>query len=395
MNIDRLNALLRRGGYDAIVATSFPNVFYSTGFASLGQKTIAGTKVFSVVLPGNPPRVTAVFPVGEADLAVEELRDGIEVWPFGKFFIEGADPALPGTDGKLSRALASVRGSAAIETLVDLLKHLGLQGCKVAVDESGLTPQEWNALAGSFRGAIAPAFAAWKEIRTVKTAGEIGRLKRAAEITCAAMDHSLAAAREGMTEVELAAVYEKYLLDNGAATILSVVLFGTHSAYPNGLPGNRRLKKGDIIRLDAGCVYQGYHADLARIALFGEPDRRTRDRALTYHKAALEGVRKAVAAMRPGVPPEKLFGVAVDTTRKEGIPHFKRTHVGHGIGAEIYDPPMLREGITTPLEPGMVFCVETPYYELGFGGIQVEDTVVVTEKGAEYLSPPSKEMEVL
>jgi Xaa-Pro aminopeptidase len=87
-----------------------------------------------------------------------------------------------------------------------------------------------------------------------------------------------------------------------------------------------------------------------------------------YYRAILAGEGAAIAAMKPGVPVSRLFALAVRTTREHGIPHYERHHVGHGIGLEPYDPPTINAATEQALEPGMVFCVETPYYEHGWGG---------------------------
>ena len=87
-----------------------------------------------------------------------------------------------------------------------------------------------------------------------------------------------------------------------------------------------------------------------------------------------------------------IFVTAVEATRKAGIAHYRRHHVGHGIGLDVYDMPILNETTSTPLEAGMVLEVETPYYELGFGGLQVEDTILVTDHGHERLTGSSNEL---
>src|SRR5439155_1379430 len=109
--------------------------------------------------------------------------------------------------------------------------------------------------------------------------------------------------------------------------------------------------------------------------------------------AALE--RAAIAAMKPGVPVSRLFDVAVRVTRENGLPHYQRHHVGHGIGLEPYDPPTINATTTTALEAGMVFCVETPYYEHGWGGVQVEDAVEVTPTGVRTLTRSSQDLAVV
>jgi Xaa-Pro dipeptidase len=147
-------------------------------------------------------------------------------------------------------------------------------------------------------------------------------------------------------------------------------------------PSDVPLEHGHVIRFDVGCRYLGYHADISRTASFGEPSKKVAQ----YCRAIEVGLDEAVAAMAPGVEASKVFQTAVEATRKSGIPHYRRHHVGHGIGLDIYEIPMLSPGSKTVLEEGMVFEVETPYYEIGLGGLQVEDTVVVLPEGAQRLN---------
>ena len=148
---------------------------------------------------------------------------------------------------------------------------------------------------------------------------------------------------------------------------------------------------GDLVRFDLGCVYEGYRSDISRTAVLGAPDAKQ----ARYYGAALAGERAAIEAMKPGVPVGRIFDIAVQTTRAAGIPHYQRHHVGHGIGLEPYDPPTIAPGGDTVLEPGMVFCVETPYYEHGWGGVQVEDAVEVTAAGARLLTRSSRELRIV
>ncbi|MGB9867609.1 MAG: M24 family metallopeptidase [Bacillota bacterium] len=393
MNTERFAALASSRGYAAAIATTVPNVFYSTGCISLGQKLIAGTKVFGVVVPTKQPWL--VLPVGETDLAVEQIRPEVKVLPYGVFYLETKNAASSQDHARLAELLNAPRAEGPIETLAALLRELDLEGKIVAVDEAGLTPSEWDRLSELTKARLVPGASFWKEVRMVKTHDEVAKLRQAALITSAAIDYCVANAREGMTEKDMAAMYEKYLLEHGAGLAATVILFGSHSAYPNGIPGERKLQKGDIIRFDSGCAFQGYYADLARIVLFGHPDQPTFDKVSSYHSAMLAGVEKAIASIKPGLRACEVFHTAVETVRANGVRHYKRTHCGHGIGVEIYDPPVLRQESEVPIEPGMVFCVETPYYELGLGGIQVEDTILVTEDGVEYLSPASSRLQVI
>jgi Xaa-Pro aminopeptidase len=100
------------------------------------------------------------------------------------------------------------------------------------------------------------------------------------------------------------------------------------------------------------------------------------------------GVEAAARLAAPGVTGHELFHAAVDAVRAAGLPGYARSHCGHGIGIENYDLPRIADGSADVLEAGMAICVETPYYELGWGGVQVEDTFVVTGEGVERLTGP-------
>jgi Xaa-Pro aminopeptidase len=230
-----------------------------------------------------------------------------------------------------------------------------------------------------------------RRIRMVKTPGEVARLRQAASITEAAVDEVLKSAHEGITEHEMAYVFNNAVLRRDAMPLLTCIGVGPRSALPDVVPSQRRLKKGDIIRFDVGCVYDWYCSDLARIASFGDPPAK----AAAYYRAVLCGEQEAIGAMKPGAKTKDIFQIARDVTRASGIPHYERHHCGHGIGLECYDMPSISPGDGTVLDPGMVINIETPYYELGFAGLQVEDTIVVTKDGAESLSVSDRSLRVV
>jgi Xaa-Pro aminopeptidase len=197
--------------------------------------------------------------------------------------------------------------------------------------------------------------------------------------------------KPGVTEREAAYVYEAEILKRGAAPFFTVITMGERAALADVYPAERALKPGDMVRFDLGCVYQGYRSDIARTAVLGKPD----DKLARSYAAILGGEKAAIAAMKPGVPVGEIFDLAVRVTREHGMPHYQRHHVGHGIGLEPYDPPTINAATQTPLEPGMVFCVETPYYEHGWGGVQVEDAVEVTAGGTRRLTRSSQDLAVI
>ncbi|MBS7252299.1 MAG: aminopeptidase P family protein, partial [Candidatus Freyarchaeota archaeon] len=139
------------------------------------------------------------------------------------------------------------------------------------------------------------------------------------------------------------------------------------------------------IRFDGGCIYEGYYCDIAKTVVMGQPS----EKAKKYFSAVLKGALNAVSQVKPGVEASKIFLTALTGVRKEGISHYRRHHCGHGIGLECYETPIINDREHTILEEGMVINVETPYYEIGFGGVQVEETILVTRSGSLFLSTPT------
>jgi len=163
--------------------------------------------------------------------------------------------------------------------------------------------------------------------------------------------------------------------------VVGCIGFGSRSALSNVQPSERALKSGDLIRFDVGGRYRNYRSDMSRGAALGEPSAKV----AKYYAAVEKGVLRAYDIIKPGVKVADLFAEVVATVQREGIPHFARSHVGHGIGVDGYDPPNIAPGSADVFEENMVVCIETPYYELGFAGLQVEDMVRVTKDGAESL----------
>lgn len=388
-NWERLKAIMAKNRLEGLVATSPENVTYLTGFRAFGHVLLRDTQVYAVLPLAGEVRVVA--PKGELDLAAEYGIAPEQVVPFGTFHAQIPEN-LAGAQEQFGVMLRQESLPSAAEALVQAIKTAGLGNGVIGIDESRISLQVLDSLPQMLPGVrIKRAAGVFSQIRMVKTVDEIRRLRSAAQITEAACLHTMDQAREGMTELELAIIFEKALLDRGARPSFTVLGFGDHSAFLNVQPTGRQLKKGDIVRFDIGCNYDYYHADIARTFVFGA----IKDKRIpAYYRAIRNGEQQALDAIRPGVLASEIFRIAVDGVREEGLPAYNRHHCGHGIGIEVYDPPIIGPGNNTVLEPGMVLCIETPYYELGFGGFQVEDTLVVTDDGCELFTRAPEELAV-
>jgi Xaa-Pro aminopeptidase len=294
--------------------------------------------------------------------------------------------------GRKVREWTRAPAASPADALVTVLGDLGVLGKRLGVDESGLFPSAWRLLEERLPGPpLRPAYQLFRRARMVKSPEEVARLERAAQIAEDGVAAVLAMLKPGVTEREAAYVYEAEILKRGAQPFFTVITIGDRAALADVYPAERALRPGEMVRFDLGCIYHGYRSDIARTAVLGKPD----EKLARYYAAILAGETAAMAAMKPGTPVRRIFDIAVQATREAGIPHYQRHHVGHGIGLEPYDPPTLNVATESPLEPGMVFCVETPYYEHGWGGVQVEDAVEVTAAGIRRLTRSSQDLAII
>jgi Xaa-Pro aminopeptidase len=384
---DRLTAVLDAEGLDALVASTTDNLFYVTGFRSIAHALFRGAELYGVFTRrGTGLVVPMIDTTGVAADAIAVDR----VACYGRFFYEYAPE--PGAVGERVRAWTSRPAASAADALASVLAELGVRGGRIGLDEANLFAATWGTVEARLRPlTLVPAYRLFRRARMVKSADEVQALERSAQIAEAGIAAVLGMLKPGVSEIQAAEVYEHEVLRRGASPYFTVITIGERAALADVYPSGRALSAGDLVRFDLGCIYRSYRSDISRTAVLGDPT----DKQARYYAAALAGERAAIERMKPGVQVGDIFETAVRVTREHGIPHYQRHHVGHGIGLEPYDPPTINEGNETVLEPGMVFCVETPYYEHGWGGVQVEDAVEVTPAGARILTPSRADLVVL
>ena len=384
---ERLTEALERAGVAALVATSPANVFYVTGFAGLTPHLYPHLPVFAVFARGG---TALVVPGLEAAAVVSEAVEADVVRTYGGFVY--ARSASPGEVGARIHALAARDLATAEEALAATLDELGVGAGPVGLDESRLAAPAWQrAVERLAPRRVVPAASAFHAARRVKGPWEIECLDRALRVTEEAVNAVIQALKPGVTEREAVALWEQELGRRGARSFCSTILFGDRAAFPTAPPAERALKPGDLIRIDVGAVCRGYHADLGRTAVAGEP---TPEQA-SVHDALQRGLEAALDAVRPGARGADVFRAAVEAVRAHGRPEFGRHHVGYGIGLEPFEPPLLAPGTEDRLETGMVLRVETPYYELGWGGLHLKDTVLVTRAGHHVMNRSVRGLVVL
>lgn len=381
-NTARLQELMKRGKLDAVIATCPENVTYLSGFWAMSQWVRRGPQAY-VLFPADTQQPCIIANSGILDLVADQKPWVTDVRRYGYFQLDVDASVELDDDDKLQEKLFGGRAyKDSVDALVASIKEKGLGRAAFGIDEMGITPQCMDQLQSALPEAkFIRCFSLFERARSIKTQGEIEILRKAAQATERAIDAALKVAAEGITEREMLREFNACLARNDTAPVVGCIGFGNRSAMINVQPSDRRLKRGDLIRFDVGGRYRHYRSDMSRGATLGEPTAKISK----YYRAVEKGVLRGYDIIKPGLKVSDLFKDIVATVQREGIPHFKRSHVGHGIGVDGYDPPNIAESSADILEENMVVCIETPYYELGFAGLQVEDMVRVTKDGAESL----------
>jgi Xaa-Pro aminopeptidase len=227
------------------------------------------------------------------------------------------------------------------------------------------------------------------EMAMVKTEGEIQSIRRAVVITEAAFTETMGELREGITELHLRGVIDQALINAGGErrAFPTRVAFGEHTADMHPIPQNRTLQRGDLVLVDMGAVYRGYGADLTRTVCFGEPDVVQRE----VHKVVLEAQERAIDFIAIGRLASEVDAVAREYIRSRGYGQSFLHELGHPCG-------LMRSGTTLGptsndiIRTNMVFTVEPGIYMPGWGGVRIEDVVMVTEGGCEILTSVSRDL---
>ncbi|HLQ62528.1 MAG TPA: Xaa-Pro peptidase family protein [Candidatus Acidoferrales bacterium] len=219
--------------------------------------------------------------------------------------------------------------------------------------------------------------------RAVKSAGELDALGRAAALTDRVWEEAGGRLRGGQGELEAAALVDGLVAGaGGKLSFETIVQSGPNGALPHLRPTSRRLQAGDLVLVDFGASLDGYKGDLTRMAVVGEPT----SRQLELHQLVLAAHDAALAAVRPGVTAGAVDAAARQVIQAAGLGDRFIHRIGHGLGLEAHEHPSLDPGSDTVLEAGMVVTIEPGVYLPGWGGIRIEDDVVVEAGGARLLT---------
>ena len=365
----RLRQAVAAADLDGLVVTHLPNIFYLTNFLGTAGIAVAMRDRLYLILD---------FRYASAAKAYWDTPSGCpdaEIVPVDRTYDE---------------------------TLVALLKRLmpkrlGIEGNNVAVNRAHQLARNLGATLEGRAGdpiSLVPTDNLVERLRIIKDAHEIEMLRRGARLLSPVAAEILKDARPGIKEQELAAKIDWRIKSAGfeRCSFDTIVASGPNSALPHAHAGERVLQAGDLVVLDFGGVYGGYCVDLTRTVALGKPDA---EMARVY-QSVLEAQKAAILAVKPGVRAGDIDAAARGTLARHGLAEAFGHSTGHGLGVEIHETPRIGprreasgDGPAPPdeaIEPGMVFTIEPGAYLPGWGGVRIEDDVLVTSDGVEVLT---------
>jgi len=266
---------------------------------------------------------------------------------------------------------------------------------RIGYEPARITCEAWESLKSKLPSkASLHAVPPWiEELRMQKSPSEIALIRRSADTNSRAFEQGVARAKSGIKEYELAAELEYRMRRLGAEkpSFETIVAAGARSALPHARPGTAACQTGDLVVVDMGAQQDGYCSDMTRMLHIGRPGAKVKR---TY-KAVLEAQLAAIDQVQAGATTASIDRIARRVLQRYGLDRAFVHSTGHGLGLEIHEAPRIGRRDKSRLAAGMAITIEPGVYLEGFGGVRIEDTVVVTAHGCEILTPTGKELRIL
>ena len=362
--IDRLFSLMEKTGMRAAAFNPGPTLVYLTGLHfHLSERPTT----LLVSPPAAPAIIVPELEVGKAEGAFITLQ----IFPFGENPVEWK------------------------ETFRDAARALNLEGKKVAIEPTRMRYLEMRCLQQALPGIqFASGEAVLSRLRMQKDPQEIRAIREAVRIAQEALRATLPQVHPGVSERDLAAELVMQLLSHGSDSILPfqpIVAGGVNSANPHAIPGEYRLRTGDLLLFDWGASHNGYFSDITRTFAIGEINPELR----AIYNLVLQANTVGRAAGKPGLPAGQLDHAARSVIERGGYGAYFTHRTGHGLGMESHEPPYLFAENNFLLAEGMVYTVEPGIYLPGKGGVRIEDVMVATQGSSQTLTDLPRELTTL
>ena len=381
----RASQLMMNEGLSALVLCQPESISYAAGaFPGVATFWRRAGAAFLVVPADEQATLTAI--VGDLQASSFAAQSGIEDVRSQRIWVETDRFPLDATKPKRSPRPAQFDLAVSLNLLADVLKEKGCEGERVGL-ELGFVP------AADFESFRQLPFT-WvdctrivERLRSIKSVDEIGKLHRAANYAAKGMQALFSSIEPGMTAQTMTGIWQQAALAEAArAGETSTV---GHWAYiavgGDGFAPGGPATQGDIIKIDVGCIVEGYSSDGARTAVLGSPRPEAQQIFDALHRAFDLGLEH----FKPGTHLSDIYKLVSGSMWQQGYDTYNRGHFGHGVGASIWSEewPFISAESDAVLEPGMVLAFETPWYIEGLGGFIIEDQLLVTQTGFEVMAP--------
>ena len=278
-----------------------------------------------------------------------------------------------------------------VDTLKNLLEEEGID--ELGFESTAISYQKYEKYNDKLSPQLVPVKGLIEELRLIKEKEEIESIKKAVEIADSAFEHILHYIKPGLREDEIALELEYYMKKNGGEknSFDFIVASGKRSSLPHGLAGDRKLKKGDLVILDFGTKWEGYCSDITRTVILGSAGKKQEE----IYNLVLEAQKCLRQEICPGITGKEADALARDIIETAGYGDYFGHGSGHGLGLRVHEGPRLSHKSDRVLEPGMVVTAEPGVYIPDFGGVRIEDNLVITTDGCEVLSSSPRKLEFI
>lgn len=341
-------------GLDAILLTSEANCYYATGF--MGEGIALVTRRGSWYFTDSRYTEAADKAIGDAAVIREVSREK----PFSVL---------------INEALAEAGAE------------------KAGFEEQRMTVAEHAVYSEKLRCTLTPASALMTELRGSKDEEELSCMTAAQRIAEGALEQILKEIRPGMTEKEIAARLNYLMVSAGAekTSFDTIVASGPNGSMPHAVPGMRKVREGDFITMDFGCVYKGYCSDMTRTVALGRPS----DEMRNIYDIVLQAQLAGIAAAKAGVTGAAIDGAARKVIQDAGYGAYFGHSFGHSLGIDIHEAPNAAPGNDKPMPDGAVVSAEPGIYLPGKFGVRIEDVMILRPDGAQVITKAPKALLVL
>ena len=303
-----------------------------------------------------------------------------------------------------SRYIESAQNNIKNFEVIDIVTRGGYVAClneairdfgvkSLGYEEDYITAGEFHSYEEALHAALKPVQKALNAFRASKEPWELDRMVKAQEITDKAFTEVCTRIHEGMTEKELCAELIYCLYKNGGEGLSfdPIVVSGPNTSMPHGVPGDRKLRKGDFITMDFGVLYQGYCSDMTRTVALGYAT----DEMKKVYNTVLQAQLAGLAASRAGVSGKEVDTAARNVIKAAGYGEYFGHSYGHSLGLEIHEAPNCNQRNTEPMPLHAVCSAEPGIYLPGKFGVRIEDVLHLTADGAEILTRSPKNLIIL